>query len=72
MTVYYIYREFLGPLVSGALTEFFDFQSSAVVSERDKINFFVNLNSSNNKINSILLQLFGEVLLAEVNTTEYV
>ena len=41
MTVYYIYREFLGPLVSGALTEFFDFQSSAVVSERDKINFLL-------------------------------
>ena len=43
MTVYYIYREFLGPLISGALTEFFDFQSSAVVSERDKINFFVKV-----------------------------
>ena len=43
MTVYYVYREFLGPLISGALTEFFDFQSSAVVSERDKIKFFVKV-----------------------------
>ena len=35
---YILYRQFLGPVVSGALTEIFDFQTSSLVSEEESNN----------------------------------
>lgn len=35
----YLFRHFIGPLVGGAITEFFDFQTSALVSVAIIITF---------------------------------
>ena len=58
------FSEFIGPLIGGVLTQFFDFQTSAVVS---LISLYYTLTISVCFHTLAYTQLFGEVLLAEVS-----